>query len=112
MTRRSTLSDGAPLSITLQTFPAGLRSDGLTKRDVGSISVDQICWNAPFLARFLMTSCTGLRGHGKRTDSLSVPACSFASSVVTHSPKTEAKPCEKIGWLVGRPTTSKEEWAG
>src|ERR1051325_11083773 len=97
MTRMSTFSGGAPLSTTLQTLPAALRSDGLTKRDDGSMSVDQICWNAPLLSRFLITSCTGFFGHGKRTDSLSVPARSFASSVVTHSPQTDAKPREEIG---------------
>src|ERR1051326_5691838 len=97
MTRISTLSDGGPFSITFQTRPAGLRSAGFTKRDAGSISVEKIFWNAPFLSRLLITSCTGLRGHGKRTDSLSVPACSFASSVVTHSPNTEAKPREYTG---------------
>ncbi len=94
MISRSTFSEAGPFSKSVQTFPCGVRSAGLTERDCGSISVDQICWNAPSLSRCLITSCTGFFGQGKRTDSSNVPARTFASSVVAHSPKTELKPRE------------------
>jgi len=38
---------------------------------------------------------------------MKLPACSFASSVVSHSPYTDENPCEKIGWFVSRSITSK-----
>jgi hypothetical protein len=43
MMRRSTFSDGGPFSISVQTLPIGSRSALFTKREFGSMTVDQIC---------------------------------------------------------------------
>jgi hypothetical protein len=77
-------------------LPAGRIGAGFTKREFGSMTVDQICWNACRASRTFSVTCTGSFGHGKRSDSWNVAARSFASGVVTYSPYTDAKPREKM----------------
>jgi hypothetical protein len=68
--RRSTLRSAGPLSIRLQTSPAGGGAAALTKRDAGSMSVDQMAGPKVLSAcRFCSETRTGRRGQGKRTDS-------------------------------------------
>src|SRR3954467_968918 len=70
MTSRSTLSAGDPFWNTVQTVPAeGLSVEGLTNREFGSTSVDQIGAKVLSVCRRCSLTRTGCEGHGNRTDS-------------------------------------------
>src|SRR4030095_14884899 len=91
MRRMSTFCDGGPLSNTVHTVPASGGSARLTKRELGSITVDHSSWKLLSRSRFFRTTCTGDFGHGNRSDSPNVRCIVLDSAVVSHSPDVEAE---------------------
>ncbi len=94
--RKSTFSAEGPLRSISNSAPAADAGgeEGSTNGSAGSTSTDQISRKALRASRFLSTTWTGAAGAGKRSDSWNVRHIPFASPVVSHSPKTEAKPRE------------------
>ncbi len=86
---------GSPLFRSSSTGPGGGGADAVDE-DVGRI--DQRS-TTPRGTRSgcrasSATTCTGADGSGKRSDSWNVRVAVFASPVISHSPKIEAKPRE------------------
>ena len=69
MSSRSTFCAAGPLSKSVQTVPALGGSARLTKREFGSMTVDQNSRKLLSRSRFFSTTCTGAFGHGNRSDS-------------------------------------------
>ena len=80
------MSLGGPLSCTAQTFTPAGAAERSTDAARGSTTTENTSRNAFCRSRFLITTCTGPAGSGKRSDSEKARRISFASSVLSHSP--------------------------